>query len=180
MELVQSEIMAPIGDSGEAMTKSQYLLYTLLVVLAWSTFAMTKLYIRGHSSEVSPRTFRIPALMPHYDWTRQSSTAVIAIRDGCHFCEDSESFYRHLVSMEQNREIKTHIVFVLPDTESVGRSDIPANVSAGQVFYNVPLRSFGVTATPTILVISGSEQIIRVWQGELTSTEENRAISFLK
>jgi hypothetical protein len=168
-------------EAGEkAMAKRQYLLYAILLILAWSTFVFFRFHFRGHVSEVSPKTFQPPMLTPPYDWSQQSSTAVIAIRDGCHFCEDSASFYRRLVYMEQQREIKTHIVFVLPDSQSIGRSDIPTNAAESQVFYNVPLRSFGVTGTPTILIVSNSEQIVRVWQGELTPDEENKAISFLK
>jgi hypothetical protein len=162
------------------MTKSQRVFYVCLLFLAGLTFVVFRIPFRGRSSEVSPKTFQIPVLKPPYDWSKRSPTAVIAIRDGCHFCEDSAPFYRHLVTMEQQGEIKAHIIFVLPDDQSIGKLDIPKNAADSQVFYNVALKSFGILGTPTILLVSNSGQIVRAWQGELTLHEENRAISSLK
>jgi hypothetical protein len=173
-------IIPPSPDSGKTMTKSQRAFYVGLLSLASLTFVIVRFHFLGDPSEVSPKTFQIPMLSPGYDWSQRSYTAVVAIRDGCHFCEDSAPFYRHLVSMEQRGEIKAHIIFVLPDSESIGKLDIPENAVGTQVFYKVPLKSLGVTGTPTILLVNNSEQIVRVWRGELSQHEENRAISFLR
>ncbi|MGA3189127.1 MAG: hypothetical protein ABSF22_18635 [Bryobacteraceae bacterium] len=46
----------------------------------------------------------LPAL-PGYNWDQHSETLVLAMRTGCHFCEDSLPFYRDLQSRKR-REIE--------------------------------------------------------------------------
>ena len=168
------------NGSDKSVSKGQYVFYASLLCLAGLIFVVVKSQGPQDLSEVAPKTFGIPKLTPPYQWSGRDSTAVIAMRDGCHFCEESVSFYAHLVSMERQKEIRTHIIFVLPDTKSIGKSDVPENASDSQVFYNVPLRSFGVTGTPSILLIDKSGKIARVWLGRLTPDQENRVIYSFK
>jgi hypothetical protein len=168
------------NGSDKSVSKGQYVLYASLLCLAGLTFVIVKSRGSEDLSEVAPKTFRIPKLTPPYQWSGQDSTAVIAMRDGYHFCEESMSFYTHLISMERQKEIRTRIIFVLPDTDSIGKSDVPPNASDSQVFYNVPLRSFGVTGTPSILLVDKSGKVARVWQGRLTPDQENRVIFSFK
>jgi hypothetical protein len=166
--------------SNQTITNGQYVLYGSLLLLALITVVIVRNLPKTKSSEVSPSAFRVPPLRPSYHWSNRSATAVIAIRDGCHFCEDSSAFYQRLVSLERQGKISARIIFVMPDAEKVGKFDVPSNTIENQAFYNIPLASFGVRGTPTILVISNSEQVVRAWQGELTSNDQDRVISYLK
>jgi len=59
----------------------------------------------------------LPAL-PGYSWGQHGKTLVLAMRTGCHLCEDSLPFYREIFTSEKVGKSKAYLVSVLPDAET--------------------------------------------------------------
>lgn len=56
-----------------------------------------------------PKTSAVPnevkvgeqlAALPGYNWRSHAHTLVLALRYGCHYCEESAPFYRHLLNLQ--------------------------------------------------------------------------------
>src|SRR5258708_12062689 len=54
-----------------------------------------------------------------YNWKAHERTLVLALRNGCHFCEVSMPFYRKLAKLEQSNQIRVHLIAVFPDYPAV-------------------------------------------------------------
>ena len=57
---------------------------------------------------------QLPSL-PRYDWNAHDRTLVLALKDGCRFCEESIPFYRKLAELERSNQIDAHLIAVFPD-----------------------------------------------------------------
>src|SRR6516162_1427225 len=51
-----------------------------------------------------------------WNWGEHDQTLVLALRKGCHFCEDSVPFYQRLTSQQDEGGTNTAIVAVFPDS----------------------------------------------------------------
>lgn len=107
----------------------------------------------------------LPAL-PGYSWDGHSQSLLLALRKGCHFCEDSMPFYRELLKTEKSGGSKARLVAVLPDSET----DATRVVRDAQL--DVPmvapfqLQEIRVTGTPTVILVDGKGTVEKVWVGE--------------
>jgi len=113
------------------------------------------------------------------NWTKNSQTLVLALKDGCHFCADSAEFYRQL---DQDKTIRrrTTLVAVLPGLQRDSRAYLrQQGVSVDKVLQS-DLRSIGIGATPTLLLIDGKGVITRSWVGKLSPEWESEVISILR
>lgn len=101
-----------------------------------------------------------------YSWNK-SRTLVLALKKGCHFCEESMPFYRRLMAMQQAGQLNAQIVAVFPDSsldatevmQSQGLSIIP-------VFSAVRLDTFKITGTPTVFLVDQNARIVKPWIGK--------------
>ena len=54
-------------------------------------------------------------LVAKYEWHSHKKTLLLALRNGCHYCEDSAPFYRTLAGLESSGAIKNvHILVTSP------------------------------------------------------------------
>jgi hypothetical protein len=107
----------------------------------------------------------LPAL-PAYSWDGHSQVLLLALRKGCHFCEDSMPFYRDLLKTEKSGGFKARLVAVLPDGEMDatrvlhdGQLDVPMVAS-------FPLQGIQVSGTPTLILTDGNGRVEKAWVGE--------------
>jgi len=107
----------------------------------------------------------LPAL-PGYNWDGHTQSLLLALRKGCHFCEDSMPFYRELLKAEKSGGSKAHVVAVLPDTV------IDATRVVQDAQLDVPmvapfqLQRLHVSGTPTVILVDGKGMVEKVWVGE--------------
>jgi hypothetical protein len=107
------------------------------------------------------------------DWGGNGRTVVLAISTACHFCKESEPFYRRL-KQEAGKGVK--IVAVLPQPLSEAQQYLnAADVSVDQV-KQLSLDTIGVWGTPTVLLVDGKGVITRVWTGKLQSKQEEQQV----
>jgi hypothetical protein len=111
------------------------------------------------------------------DWKKNGRTLVLAISTSCHFCTDSQPFYRKL-QQEAGKGIK--FVAVLP--QSVGEAQRYLNGADLNLdgIRQVSFPDLGVKATPTILLVNRSGVITNVWIGKIPPEQENEVLSVLK
>jgi thioredoxin-related protein len=111
------------------------------------------------------------------DWSRNGRTLVIAISTTCHFCKESEPFYRRL-QQEVGKGIKT--VAVLPQPVNEAEQHLSgAGLHVDQV-KQAELSNIGVRGTPTMLLVNSNGVVTRVWTGRLAPEQQEQALSVLK
>ncbi len=56
-----------------------------------------------------------------YDWNAHDRTLVLALKDGCRFCEESIPFCRKLAELEKSNQLDAHLIAVFPDDPATVR-----------------------------------------------------------
>ena len=90
---------------------------------------------------------------PGYDWHSVAPTLVIAVRDGCVYCERSYPLYRRLESLEHDNHLKAHMLVVMPDEPTRVASLLSSQGITTRAIANTPLRDIKVSGTPTLLLV---------------------------
>ena len=158
----------------ETVTNIVILLFVLVVA---GVYAKNN-FFSGHPIPIKAGD-RAPVLTG-YDWALHPRTLVLALRHGCHFCEESAPFYKRLVDLEQNGRLGgIHIVAVFPDDKATVEKTLQEE--GWQVDYRpaVPLQNFKVAGTPTLVLVDGNRKVLDVWLGKLNPNEEGRVIDSL-
>src|SRR5260370_41517191 len=92
----------------------------LLAVVIGSVFLMDRFASSGLGPNEVKAGDQLPVLSA-YNWKAHDRTLVLALRNGCHFCEDSMPFYRRLAKLEQSNQIGAHLIAVFPYDPAVVR-----------------------------------------------------------
>src|SRR5260370_25183232 len=95
---------------------------------------------------------QLPGL-PVYNWKAHDRTLVLALRNGCHFCEASMPFYRRLAKLEQSNQIGVHLIAVFPDDPAVVRQVVETQQLTIEVVAGFELGQVKVQATPTLMLV---------------------------
>ena len=115
--------------------------------------------------------------VPGVDWKKNGRIPVLAISTNCHFCKDSEPFYRRL-KQEVGSGLKT--VDVLPQSVSESEQYLRgAGLQVDQV-KQVTLADVGIRGTPTVLLVNGRGVVTGVWTGRLQPQQEGQLVSFIR
>lgn len=115
--------------------------------------------------------------LPGIDWGKNGRTIVLAISTTCHYCKESEPFYRR-IRQELGAAVK--MVAVLPQSTADSEQYLStAGVKVDQV-KQLTLNALGVRGTPTMLLVNGNRVVTKVWVGRLQDQEQEQVLSFLK
>lgn len=88
--------------------------------------------------------------LPGYSWSSHPHTLVLAVRYGCHYCEDSAPFCKKLAQLETSGQLKdVHIIAVFPDDEIVARKTLELGGLSLDVRSSVSFAAFKIRGTPT-------------------------------
>ena len=122
---------------------------------------------------------RLSAL-PGYNWASHSHTLVLAVRRGCHFCEESAPFYKRLADLETNHQLEdTHILAVFPDDPKVAADTLRSEGLTLDFRPSADFRRLKISGTPTAILTDRQGQAVKVWIGKLPSQEEEALIETL-
>jgi hypothetical protein len=109
------------------------------------------------------------------NWAENQKTLVLALSNTCHFCTDSADLYQRLA--EQRKEKGLKIVAILPQSVADGQAYLKKlGVSVDDV-KQAPLASFGVSGTPTLILVDRDGVTRQSWIGKLSADKET---DFLK
>jgi thioredoxin-related protein len=115
--------------------------------------------------------------VPGVDWSANGRTLVLAISSTCHFCKDSEPFYRKL-RQELGKGIK--MVAVLPQPVTEAEQYLKNDGVAVDQVKQVSMGALGVRGTPTMLLVDKGGMVTKVWTGRLQPEQEEQVLSFLR
>jgi thioredoxin-related protein len=107
-----------------------------------------------------------------WDWAAQDRTLVLALRKGCHFCEDSAPFYQRLLSEHSRDGSTTAIVAAFPDTADAVKEVVQSEGLHVLALAGVPPEKLNVSGTPTLLLVDRSGTVLKAWIGMLSPREE--------
>ena len=110
------------------------------------------------------------------DFAQQGKTLLIAISTTCHFCRDSEPFYRQLAKAGN---FKTHLVAVLPQPQSDAESYVHSSIAPSLQVVSASLDTMGVSGTPTLLLVDGHGKVEKAWVGKLDDAGQKQVQSQL-
>lgn len=115
----------------------------------------------------------LKSALPGVDWSKNGRTLVLAISTTCHFCKDSEPFYKR-IRQEVGGGMK--MVAVLPQPQADAEQYLnAAGIKVDQV-KQLTLNSLGVRGTPTMLLVDGKGIVTKFWVGKLQSREEEQQV----
>jgi hypothetical protein len=153
-------------------------------VAALLSAVLVKVYFLPAPSPRTPRIATAAAVgldlkdrLPGIDWDKNGRTLVLAISTTCHFCKESEPFYRRL-QQEVGKRVKMVAVLPQPVTEAeqyLNGAGLHVDGIRQASLYNI-----GVRGTPTMLLVNSSGVITMMWTGEIQSGEQDQVVSVLK
>jgi hypothetical protein len=107
-------------------------------------------------------------------------TLLLAIRNGCEYCENSMPFYKKLLELRAEGKISVPIFAVLPDSPDVAEKFVSSHGLSLPIMPGVSLTSLGVLGTPTMILASATRTVEHVWVGEQNSTQQTGLIKQLE
>lgn len=132
------------------------------------------------ANSAPPQVTPVGKAMPleNIDWKTNKKTLVLYLATTCRFCDESSPFYKRLVEKySDGKNVK--LIAVLPQTVDEAKNHLKGlGVNINEV-YSSPLRSIGVTATPTLLLVNESGVVSEMWRGKLTSDRETEVLNKL-
>lgn len=169
--------MSQLRQKIETATNVTVIVATLLVA-----FSFVRAYIaerhRTQAEDAPTIGSQLPSI-PGYDWSAHDRTLVLALKHGCHFCENSIPFYKRLITLSQSRQVEG-LAAIFPDEPQQVADEVQAGGLEGlPVFSGLALNAFSVTGTPTLILVDRRGRVLKDWVGQLTSSEEQEVIAAL-
>jgi thioredoxin-related protein len=115
-----------------------------------------------------------------YDWHRLAPTLVVAVRDGCVYCERSYPLYKRLEDLERDNHLKAHILMVMPDDSIRAAALLSSHGITSQTIAGTPLTDIKVSGTPTLLLVDADGRLLQSWIGELNASKADALIAQLR
>ena len=115
--------------------------------------------------------------LPDVDWAKNGRTLLLAISTECHFCGESEPFYRRL-NQEVGKAVK--IVALVPQPASEAQKFLETEGVHVDLVKQLALGFIGVRATPTMILVNGKGVVTRIWTGRVPDSEQQAVVSVLK
>jgi hypothetical protein len=110
------------------------------------------------------------------DFTQKEKTLLIAISSTCHFCKESQPFYRQLA---QTQSVRANLVAVLPMPQPDAENYVHTSISSSLQAVSAPLDEIGVNNTPTLLLVDRTGKVMKAWIGKLDDASQRQVQSQL-
>src|ERR1039458_2730210 len=114
-----------------------------------------------------------------YSWSSANRSVVLAVKAGCPYCESSIPFYVRLAELERNHSLKAHVVVACPGFGDPFGSLWPSAQPRLQTVSHTELADLGIPVTPTIVVVSSHGGILDIWEGILSTKDEDELVRYL-
>ena len=98
--------------------------------------------------------------VPGVDFRLKKKTLIIAISSTCHFCQESQPFYRQLVEMHG---AKTDLLAVLPMPQRDAEEYVHSKISSSLKAISTSLDAMGVSGMPTLLLVNSYGKVEQAW-----------------
>ncbi len=116
--------------------------------------------------------------LPGVQWNERPFTLVMVMRKDCQFCSASAEFYRRL--LEETARLGVPVIAALPDEIAASQEYLRKLGIAVHDVRSVSLRTLGVGATPTLVLVDTRGAVARSWVGQLPEADEAEVIRSLR
>lgn len=117
-------------------------------------------------------------VLPDVRWSERPHTLVMVLAKDCHYCSASAEFYRRL--LQETARLRVPVIAALPDEPAASLEYLGKLGIAVPEVRNVSLRSLGVGATPTLVLVNAQGAVARSWVGQLQAAGEAEVIRSLR
>lgn len=107
--------------------------------------------------------------------SENDSTLVVAVREGCQYCEASAPFYKRLADAAA-KSSKTHLIAALPETPAEGKTFLGKLGVPVQDVREGDFAAMKVRYTPTLMLLDRDGKVKKVWVGRLHGNEEEQVL----
>lgn len=143
----------------------------LIAILLGYALIKTRIFPTPQTTQTKPSVdlSKLPQL--GIDWSQSNQTLLLSLSRDCRFCTESAPFYRRLAE-ERSGKINTRLIAVFPQPISDTSKYLEQlEVSVDEV-KQYPNQAIVASATPTLILVGRSGNVIGVWTGKLTSDKE--------
>jgi hypothetical protein len=143
----------------------------LIAILLGYALIKTRIFPTPQPTQTKPKVdlAKLPQL--GIDWSQSNQTLLLSLSRDCRFCTESAEFYRRL-TQERSGPTKTRLIAVFPQPISDGLKYLEQlEVSVDEV-KQYPNQATVASATPTLILVGRSGNVLGVWTGKLTSDKE--------
>jgi hypothetical protein len=119
--------------------------------------------------------------LPGYDWHSSRRTLVLALRNGCHYCEESAPLYRKLEEMSTKGDLKDiHVVAILPDDQQVAQEMMKKEGLGLDFIPDVNFQILKISGTPTAILADQMGRVMKTWVGEVKNDREKDLLDAIR
>lgn len=116
------------------------------------------------------------ASIPSINLGDYQKTLVLLVNVDCGFCSRSLPFYQRVIEATAVNGNKTQIVALFPNAESEVSTYIARNRLTCRYLHRVDFSKFGIVGTPTVLLADKDGKIVRSWEGQLPTDQEDEVL----
>lgn len=114
------------------------------------------------------------------NWRSHARTLVLALRYGCHYCEESAPFYKHLLDLQAAGRLgDVRISAIFPDDATVAAHTLQDEDLKLYLVPGVDFARFRIFSTPTAMLVDPEGHVQRVWVGELNAKRQGALVASL-
>lgn len=110
------------------------------------------------------------------DFGAAPRTLLLVMSTGCRYCIQSVPFYQTLASMRGNLAGRTRILAVFPEDEANVKTFLQKSQLELEFRPNVDLGKLSVSATPTLILVDSSKNILNSWVGSLAKEQQAEVV----
>ena len=163
--------MSTLKDKLEVTTNACVILAVICVGLF-----IYRSYVIG-SSTLSPSKGEQLPHIGHYAWNSSSHTLLLALRNGCHFCEESMPFYRTLAELKKEGRLNVNLIAVFPDSAETAQGVLRAQNVDVPAISGVTLADLKVGGTPTLILTNNTGKVEQYWVGKQDKSGESAILN---
>jgi hypothetical protein len=120
------------------------------------------------------------ALPGSYDFAAKERTLILALQEGCSYCEESMPFYRKLSMAVASDCSGVGLVAAFPHPPPIADSLLAQHRLDLPRLTDLSLESLGVPGTPTLMLVDHSGKVLDVWVGRLSRDREEEVMAALQ
>lgn len=116
--------------------------------------------------------------IPGLNFTAAQKTLILFIRSTCRYCTESMPFYRALIaSATKNRSLQ--IAVVSTETVEATRAYLTEHGLSIDPTRVVHATGLKVSGTPTLILVDGNGQVLRLWRGQIPKQGESKVLQLV-
>lgn len=120
------------------------------------------------------------ALPTSHDFSAHEKTLIIALQEGCSYCEESVPFYRQLSAALDGDCAEIGVVAAMPHPRAMAEALLERHGLSFSGLADTSLASLGVAGTPTLILVDRVGTVLDVWVGRLSQQREEEVLAAVR